>query len=108
MVGCRGGEFDFALAVQGQGAAGQAQAMGDAGRQLAAGGDAAGLQQAGGQRREQRLFGAGVQAYPGAVRVLARHRAPQPAQGRQADGVGFGEAGEDLAEVLAAAERGRR
>ena len=99
------GEFDFALAVQRQGAAGQAQAMGYAGRQGAASGDAAALQQAGCQWCEQRLFSTGVQAYPGTVRVLARDRAPQAAQGREADGMGFGEAGEDFAQVLAAAER---
>ncbi|MNV55203.1 hypothetical protein D3C71_1474290 [compost metagenome] len=64
------GKFDFAFAVQGQGAAGEAQALGDAGCQRTAGSDAAGLQQAGRQRRQQRLFGVGGQAYPGAVRIL--------------------------------------
>ncbi|MNH42780.1 hypothetical protein D3C79_1045490 [compost metagenome] len=65
------GEFDLALAVQGQRAAGQAQAMGDTGRQWAAGGDATALQHTGRQRCEQGLFGARVQAYPGAVSVQA-------------------------------------
>jgi hypothetical protein len=65
-----GVEFDLALAIQGEGSAGQAQTMGDPGFKTSSREHTAALQQARRQRHQQRFGRSRIKSHPGSARRL--------------------------------------